>query len=152
MAQRQKTSTTSESDDLRNAGLKVTVPRLKILDILADGAARHLSAEDIYKKLLELNEDIGLATVYRVLTQFEAAGLVTRHHFEGGTAVFELNQGNHHDHILCVDCGRVEEFVDGGIEERQQAVAKRLGFEISDHSLILYGHCRRANCPNQKGG
>ncbi len=152
MAQRQKNPTTSESADLRNAGLKVTVPRLKILDILADGAARHLSAEDIYKKLLELNEDIGLATVYRVLTQFEAAGLVTRHHFEGGTAVFELNQGSHHDHILCVDCGRVEEFVDGGIEERQQAVAKRLGFEISDHSLILYGHCRRTNCPNQKGG
>ncbi len=152
MAQRQKNSSTSESADLRNAGLKVTVPRLKILDILADGAARHLSAEDIYKKLLELHEDIGLATVYRVLTQFEAAGLVTRHHFEGGMAVFELNQGNHHDHILCVDCGRVEEFVDGGIEERQQAVAKRLGFEISDHSLILYGHCRRANCPNQKSG
>ena len=150
MAQRQKTSTTSESDDLRNAGLKVTVPRLKILDILADGAARHLSAEDIYKKLLELNEDIGLATVYRVLTQFEAAGLVTRHHFEGGTAVFELNQGNHHDHILCVDCGRVEEFVDGGIEERQQAVAKRMGFEIRDHSLTLYGHCRKPNCPHQK--
>ena len=152
MAQRQKHSSSSESVDLRNAGLKVTVPRLKILDILADGAARHLSAEDIYKKLLELHEDIGLATVYRVLTQFEAAGLVTRHHFEGGMAVFELNQGNHHDHILCVDCGRVEEFVDGGIEERQQAVAKRLGFEITDHSLILYGHCRRANCPNQKGG
>ncbi len=152
MAQRQKNPSTSESADLRNAGLKVTVPRLKILDILADGAARHLSAEDIYKKLLELHEDIGLATVYRVLTQFEAAGLVTRHHFEGGTAVFELNHGSHHDHILCVDCGRVEEFVDGGIEERQQAVAKRLGFEISDHSLILYGHCRRTNCPNQKGG
>ena len=152
MAQRQKNPSTSESADLRNAGLKVTVPRLKILDILADGAARHLSAEDIYKKLLEMHEDIGLATVYRVLTQFEAAGLVTRHHFEGGMAVFELNQGSHHDHILCVDCGRVEEFVDGGIEERQQAVAKRLGFEISDHSLILYGHCRRPNCPNQKGG
>src|SRR5487761_2279596 len=150
MAQRQKNPSTSESADLRNAGLKVTVPRLKILDILADGAARHLSAEDIYKKLLEMHEDIGLATVYRVLTQFEAAGLVTRHHFEGGMAVFELNQGNHHDHILCVDCGHVEEFMDGGIEERQHAVAKRLGFEISDHSLILYGHCHKVNCPHQK--
>ena len=88
--------------------------------------------------------------MYRVLTQFEAAGLVTRHHFEGGMAVFELNHGAHHDHIVCVDCGKVEEFMDGGIEERQQAVAKRLGFEISDHSLILYGHCRKPNCPNQK--
>ena len=151
MPQRLKSpSTTSESNDLRNAGLKVTLPRLKILDILADGSARHMSAEDIYKKLLVSNEDIGLATVYRVLTQFEAAGLVTRHHFEGGMAVFELNQGAHHDHIVCVDCGRVEEFMDGGIEERQNAVAKRLGFEISDHALILYGHCRKPNCPNQK--
>jgi len=100
--------------------------------------------------LLVSEEDIGLATVYRVLTQFEAAGLVTRHHFEGGMAVFELNHGAHHDHIVCADCGKVEEFMDGGIEERQQAVAKRLGFEISDHSLILYGHCRKPNCPNQK--
>ena len=150
MPQRQKPPSMAESADLRNAGLKVTAPRLKILDILADSSARHLSAEDIYKKLLVLNEDIGLATVYRVLTQFEAAGLVTRHHFEGGMAVFELNQGSHHDHIVCLDCGRVEEFVEGGIEERQQAVAKRLGFEISDHSLILYGHCRKPNCPHQK--
>ena len=150
MPQRLKSDSTSESNDLRNAGLKVTLPRLKILDILADGSARHMSAEDIYKKLLVSNEDIGLATVYRVLTQFEAAGLVTRHHFEGGMAVFELNQGGHHDHIVCVDCGRVEEFMDGGIEERQNAVAKRLGFEISDHALILYGHCRKPNCPNQK--
>jgi Fur family transcriptional regulator, ferric uptake regulator len=147
---RRPESTTNESSDLRKAGLKVTLPRLKILDILAAGTARHLSAEDIYKKLLESNEDIGLATVYRVLTQFEAAGLVTRHHFEGGMAVFELNQGAHHDHIVCVDCGRVEEFMDGGIEERQQAVAKRLGYEISDHALILYGHCRKPNCPNKR--
>ncbi|NNM62141.1 MAG: ferric iron uptake transcriptional regulator [Steroidobacteraceae bacterium] len=150
MAQRQKNSSSAEGSGLRSAGLKVTVPRLKILEILAEGSPRHMSAEDIYKKLLESNEDIGLATVYRVLTQFEAAGLVTRHHFEGGMAVFELNHGAHHDHILCVDCGRVEEFVDGGIEERQQNVARRLGFEISDHSLILYGHCRKPNCPNQK--
>src|SRR6202163_782739 len=140
MPQRLKPDTTSESNDLRNAGLKVTLPRLKILDILADGSARHMSAEDIYKKLLVSNEDIGLATVYRVLTQFEAAGLVTRHHFEGGTAVFELNQGAHHDHIVCVDCGRVEEFMDGGIEERQQAVAKRSSRGISGAAPILYCH------------
>ena len=139
-----------EGKDLRKAGLKVTLPRLKILEILEHSTTRHMSAEEIYKKLLDSSEDIGLATVYRVLTQFEAAGLVTRHHFEGGMAVFELNQGAHHDHIVCVDCGRVEEFMDGGIEERQNNVAKRLGFEISDHSLILYGHCRKPNCPNQK--
>jgi Fur family ferric uptake transcriptional regulator len=150
MAQRLKPSSSTESSDLRNAGLKVTLPRLKILDILAEGSARHMSAEDIYKRLLVSNEDIGLATVYRVLTQFEAAGLVTRHHFEGGMAVFELNHGPHHDHIVCVDCGNVEEFMDGGIEERQQAVAERLGFEISDHALILYGHCRKADCPHRK--
>jgi Fur family ferric uptake transcriptional regulator len=150
MSQRVKSPSTTESSDLRNAGLKVTLPRLKILDILADPTAHHMSAEDIYKKLLVSNEDIGLATVYRVLTQFEAAGLVTRHHFEGGMAVFELNQGSHHDHIVCGDCGHVEEFMDGGIEERQQVVAKQLGFEISDHALILYGHCRKPNCPRQK--
>ena len=147
MPHRTRESSPSESTDLRKAGLKVTHPRLKILDILADGTARHMSAEDIYKRLLESNEDIGLATVYRVLTQFEAAALVTRHHFEGGMAVFELNQGEHHDHIVCVDCGHVEEFVDGGIEERQQAVAHRLGFEISEHALILYGHCRKQAFP-----
>src|SRR5437016_7176348 len=145
MPQRLKPSASHESNDLRNAGLKVTLPRLKILDILAAGSARHMSAEDIYKKLLELREDIGLATVYRVLTQFEAAGLVTRHHFEGGMAVFELNQGSHHDHIVCVDCGRVEEFMDSGIEERQTAVAHKLGLTIRDHSLILYGRCQRSN-------
>ena len=150
MTQRRPESSSNESTDLRKAGLKVTLPRLKILDILAAGTARHMSAEDIYKKLLESNEDIGLATVYRVLTQFEAAGLVTRHHFEGGMAVFELNHGAHHDHIVCVDCGKVEEFMDGSIEERQHAVAKRLGYEISDHALILYGHCRKPNCPNKR--
>lgn len=141
-----------EGKDLRKAGLKVTLPRLKILEILESGggAARHKSAEDIYKALLNSNEDIGLATVYRVLTQFEAAGLVTRHHFENGMAVFELNHGAHHDHIVCLDCGRVEEFVDPGIEDRQQAVAERLGFEIQDHSLILYGRCRRQDCPSAR--
>jgi Fur family ferric uptake transcriptional regulator len=136
-----------EPSQLRRAGLKITAPRLKILEILAGATVRHMSAEDVYRRLLELNEDIGLATVYRVLTQFESAGLVTRHHFEGGTAVFELNEGTHHDHIVCVDCGRVEEFSDDSIEERQHAIAKRLGFEITDHSLTLHGHCVRENCP-----
>ena len=135
-----------EGKDLRKAGLKVTLPRLKVLDILEGGARRHMSAEDIYKRMLDSREDIGLATVYRVLTQFETAGLVTRHHFEDGMAVFELNQGAHHDHIVCLDCGRVEEFVDGGIEERQNAVADRLGFEIRHHALVMYGHCRKQDC------
>lgn len=139
-----------EGKDLRKAGLKVTLPRLKILEILEHGSSRHLSAEDIYRTLLDGNEDIGLATVYRVLTQFEAAGLVTRHHFEDGMAVFELNQGTHHDHIVCLDCGRVEEFMDASIEDRQTAVARKLGFNIKDHSLILYGHCERTNCPHRK--
>ena len=138
-----------ENQDLRRAGLKVTLPRVKILEILAGSATRHLGAEDIYRKLLESSEDIGLATVYRVLTQFEAAGLVTRHHFEGGTAVFELNRGEHHDHVVCVDCGKVEEFADAGIEELQSAAARRLGFELADHALILYGHCRRVDCPGK---
>src|SRR5262250_866004 len=139
-----------ETSDLRRAGLKITLPRLKILEILGTAQPRHMSAEDIYKHLLESHEDIGLATVYRVLTQFEAAGLVTRHHFEDGMAVFELNQGTHHDHIVCLDCGRVEEFMDSGIEDRQTAVASKLGFSIRDHALILYGHCRRENCPYRK--
>ena len=139
-----------EGKDLRKAGLKVTLPRLKILEILAGSETRHLSAEDIYRTLLESHEDIGLATVYRVLTQFEAACLVTRHHFEDGMAVFELNQGAHHDHIVCLDCGHVEEFVDEGIEVRQNAVARRLRFEIRDHSLILYGHCHREACPHRR--
>lgn len=139
-----------ESKDLRKAGLKVTLPRLKILELLENSATRHLSAEEIHRQLLDSNEDIGLATVYRVLTQFETAGLVSRHHFENGMAVFEINHGSHHDHIVCLDCGRVEEFMDSGIEERQTAVAEKLGFEIRDHSLILYGQCRRNNCAYRK--
>jgi Fur family ferric uptake transcriptional regulator len=138
-----------EPSHLRRAGLKITVPRLKILEILASAQPRHMSAEDVYRRLLDSNEDIGLATVYRVLTQFESAGLVTRHHFEGGTAVFELNEGDHHDHIVCTDCGRVEEFSDDSIEDKQRAIAARLGFEISDHSLTLHGRCVRANCPHR---
>lgn len=135
-----------ESSDLRKAGLKVTLPRVKILEILGTMKPRHMSAEDIYKHLLESHEDIGLATVYRVLTQFEAAGLVTRHHFEGTTAVFELNEGEHHDHIVCLDCGRVEEFMDAGIEERQRVVANKMQFELKDHAMILYGRCKKPNC------
>jgi Fur family ferric uptake transcriptional regulator len=141
-----------EGKDLREAGLKVTLPRLKILEILEDDGARHKSAEDIYRALLDHHEDIGLATVYRVLTQFEAAGLVTRHHFENGMAVFELNRGDHHDHIVCLDCGKVEEFVDSGIEERQKAIAAQAGFDIQDHSMILYGRCRKPNCPARSPG
>jgi Fur family ferric uptake transcriptional regulator len=138
-----------EPSQLRRAGLKITVPRLKILEILAGSQPRHMSAEDVYRRLIDSKEDIGLATVYRVLTQFESAGLVTRHHFEGGTAVFELNEGTHHDHIVCIDCGRVEEFTDESIEERQRNIATRHGFDIMDHSLILHGRCVRENCPHR---
>jgi Fur family ferric uptake transcriptional regulator len=138
-----------EGNDLRKAGLKVTLPRVKILEILENSPNRHLSAEDIYRRLVDLREDIGLATVYRVLTQFESAGLVTRHHFADGMAVFELNAGPHHDHILCLDCGHVEEFVDAGIEERQNSVAERLGFSISEHALVIYGHCQKTSCPHR---
>lgn len=131
-----------ETHDLRKAGLKVTLPRMKILEILESNTTqRHLSAEDVYKALLEGGEDIGLATVYRVLTQFESAGLVTRHHFEGGHSVFELNEGTHHDHIVCVKCGRVDEFIDETIEQRQRAIAQKAGYEITDHSLYIYGIC-----------
>ena len=141
-----------EGKDLRKAGLKVTLPRLKILEILEHSTTRHMSAEEIYKKLLDSSEDIGLATVYRVLTQFEGAGLVSRHHFEDGMAVFEINHGTHHDHIVCMDCGTVEEFVDSEIEIRQNAIAKRLGYVIEEHSLVLYGRCQRADCPARKQG
>ncbi|WP_231971596.1 ferric iron uptake transcriptional regulator [Thiohalobacter thiocyanaticus] len=116
---------------------------MKILEILEQNEQRHLSAEDVYKALLEAGEDIGLATVYRVLTQFETAGLVTRHHFEGGHSVFELSQGEHHDHILCVKCGRVDEFVDEVIEERQHKIAEKAGYEMTDHSLYIYGVCEK---------
>ena len=131
-----------ESSELRKAGLKVTLPRMKILDILETTSSRHQSAEDVYKALLDTGEDIGLATVYRVLTQFEAAGLVKRHHFEGGHSVFELNEGSHHDHILCVKCGKVDEFIDETIEQRQKAIAAELGFELTDHCLYMYGICK----------
>jgi Fur family ferric uptake transcriptional regulator len=130
-----------ESSDLKKAGLKVTLPRVKILELMESANVRHQSAEDIYRALLDEGEEIGLATVYRVLTQFEAAGLVSRHHFEGGQAVFELNQEGHHDHIVCVVCGKVEEFFDDIIETQQMKIAKDKGYTVTDHSLTLYGKC-----------
>ena len=129
------------SNELRAAGLKSTLPRRKILEVMESQASRHMSAEDIYRLLLEADEDVGLATVYRVLTQFESAGLVTKHHFEGGHSVYELDQGDHHDHILCVKCGKVEEFVDEVIEARQRDIAEKAGFSMTDHCLYIYGVC-----------
>jgi Fur family ferric uptake transcriptional regulator len=140
-----------EPKELRDAGLKVTLPRLKILEMLEHSATKHLSAEEIYRQLLDQGEDIGLATVYRVLTQFEAAGLVIRHHFEGGHAVFEMQQPAHHDHIVCMRCGRVDEFVDEVIEKRQREKATELGYKLTEHSLIMYGQCLKGDaCPNLK--
>jgi Fur family ferric uptake transcriptional regulator len=130
-----------QSHDLKKLGLKATLPRLKILEILEDSELRHMSAEEVYKALLDSGEEIGLATVYRVLTQFEAAGLVTRHHFEGGHSVFELDDGKHHDHLMCVKCGKIEEFIDETIETRQRAIAEKFNFEMTDHCLYIYGIC-----------
>lgn len=131
----------SQAQELKKVGLKATVPRLKILQILESNKGEHMRAEDVYKALLMSDEDIGLATVYRVLTQFEQAGLVVRHHFEGGHSVFELDEGEHHDHMLCTSCGKVEEFMDEVIEERQKVIAEKAGYKITDHSLYLYGIC-----------
>ena len=136
--------------DLKNIGLKATLPRLKILEIFQRSAVRHLTAEDVYRSLLNEELDIGLATVYRVLTQFEQAGLLSRSNFESGKAVFELNEGTHHDHLVCVDCGRVEEFFDPEIEKRQQAIAEERGFKLQEHALALYGTCTKENCPHRK--
>ena len=138
--------TVLEDDEIRKAGLKVTVPRLKILEVLEKCGDQHVSAEDVYKILLQQGEEISLATIYRVLTQFETAELVNRHNFEGGFAVFELNRGEHHDHILCVVCGKVAEFADEVIERRQREIAKERGFEIEDHSLVIYGRCSNPEC------
>ena len=138
----------SDSQDLRKAGLKATLPRIRILTLFENSSERHLSADDVYRELLNEGEDIGLATVYRVLTQFEAAGLLMRHHFESGKAVFELNSGSHHDHLVCIQCGRVEEFYDPEIERLQDQVAEQRQFKIRDHSLYLYADCQRENCPN----
>jgi Fur family ferric uptake transcriptional regulator len=128
-----------ESSDIKNAGLKLTLPRMKILELLENSIDRHLKAEDVYRMLLDSGEEIALATVYRVLTQFEAAGLVTRHHFEGGHAVFELNDGEHHDHLVDISSGRVVEFYDEVIEQRQKEIAKKHNFTITEHTMILYG-------------
>ncbi|GAB3657446.1 ferric iron uptake transcriptional regulator [Ramlibacter alkalitolerans] len=139
----------SNIDELKSTGLKATLPRLKILDVFQKGEQRHMTAEDVFRVLLEERSDIGLATVYRVLTQFEQAGILTRSHFESGKAVYELNEGTHHDHLVCLDCGRVEEFYDAEIEKRQHAVAKTKGFQIAEHALSLYAHCTKVNCPNK---
>lgn len=130
-----------ESQELKDAGLKITLPRVKILQILESSEVHHVSAEDVYKLLLQNDEEVGLATVYRVLTQFEQAGLVVRHNFEGGHSIFELSSDKHHDHIVCVRCGRVEEFADDEIENLQKKVADKLGFELTDHNLNMYGLC-----------
>ena len=140
------------NQDLRKAGLKVTLPRIKILELLENSPVHHMSAEDVYKALLEQGEDVGLATVYRVLTQFEAAGIVERHHFEGGHSVFEISQGEHHDHIVCVACGKVLEFNDELIEEQQHKVAESLGFTLTGLALHLYGICSNAECQERTSG
>ena len=139
----------SEPKNLKDMGLKATLPRLKILDLFETSDVRHLTAEDVYRVLLNDSMDIGLATVYRVLTQFEQAGILVRHHFESGKAVYELNQGSHHDHLVCLQCGRVEEFFDEEIERRQKKIAKERGFEIHDHSLHIYADCIKSGCPHR---
>ena len=139
-------------DELKNTGLKATVPRLKILEVFQRGKQRHMTAEDVFRVLLEERSDVGLATVYRVLTQFEQASILTRSNFESGKAVYELNEGQHHDHLVCLDYGRVEEFYDAEIEKRQHSVAKAKGFVISDHALSLYAHCTKDKCPTRANG
>jgi Fur family ferric uptake transcriptional regulator len=134
---------------LKSAGLKSTLPRIKVLNLFETSGERHLSAEDVYKLLLASGDDVGLATVYRVLTQFEQAGLLMRHHFEGGRSVFELNQGRHHDHIVCLQCGRVEEFYDSAIEVRQKKAAEERGFAVHDHSLYIYADCTKQKCAHR---
>jgi Fur family ferric uptake transcriptional regulator len=140
----------SSAQSLKDIGLKATLPRRKILELFEQSKVRHLSAEDVYRSLLADGIDIGLATVYRVLTQFEQAGLLSRQHFETGKAVFELNQGGHHDHLVCLQCGRVEEFYDAEIEQRQSEVARKRGFELRGHSLALYADCTKPACPHRK--
>jgi len=136
-------------EELKSTGLKATLPRLKILEIFQNGTQRHMTAEDVFRVLLEERSDVGLATVYRVLAQFEQADILTRSHFESDKAVYELNEGQHHDHLVCLDCGRVEEFYDAQIEQRQQAVARAKGFTIADHALSLYAHCTRSDCEHR---
>jgi Fur family transcriptional regulator, ferric uptake regulator len=137
---------TTHADELKSSGLKATLPRIKILEVFQKSEQRHMTAEDVYRLLLGERSDIGLATVYRVLMQFEQAGILSRNHFESGKSVFELNEGKHHDHLVCLDCGRVEEFYDADIEQHQHAIAHQRGFELQDHSLALYAVCTRRNC------
>ena len=139
----------THADELKSSGLKATLPRIKILEVFQRTALRHMTAEDVYKALLTESADVGLATVYRVLMQFEQAGLLTRSNFESGKSVFELNEGQHHDHLVCLTCGRVEEFYDAEIEARQRAVAVDRGFELQDHALSLYAVCTKTNCPHR---
>ena len=141
----------SNISDLKSTGLKATLPRLKIMEVFQGGAQRHMTAEDVYRILLQDRSDVGLATVYRVLTQFEQANILIRSHFESGKAVYVLNEGQHHDHLVCLDCGRVEEFYDAEIEKRQHAVASAKGFSISDHALSLYATCTKNPCPHRSG-
>jgi Fur family transcriptional regulator, ferric uptake regulator len=137
---------TDNNKALKNAGLKVTLPRLKILEVLQDPVCHHVSAEDLYKKLIDIGEEIGLATVYRVLNQFDDAGIVTRHNFEGGKSVFELTQQQHHDHLICLDCGKVIEFSNQSIDSLQREISKQHGIKLTNHSLYLYGHCESGDC------
>lgn len=137
-------------EELKSTGLKATLPRLKILDVFQNAKQRHMTAEDVFRVLLEDRSDIGLATVYRVLMQFEQAGLLTRSNFESGKAVYELNEGQHHDHLVCLDCGRVEEFYDAEIERRQQMVARTRGFILQEHALSLYANCSKTDCTHRK--
>ena len=139
----------TNAEELKSSGLKATLPRIRILEVFQKTQRRHMTAEDVYKTLLAEGSDIGLATVYRVLMQFEQAGLLSRNHFESGKSVFELNQGSHHDHLVCLDCGRVEEFFDPEIESRQRAVAQARGFELQDHALSLYAACSKVDCPHK---
>ena len=139
----------TQADELKSSGLKATLPRIKILEVFQKTAVRHMTAEDVYKTLLNEGADIGLATVYRVLMQFEQAGLLSRSHFESGKSVFELNEGRHHDHLLCMTCGRVEEFYDAEIEKRQHAIAQVRGFELQEHALSLYAVCTKKDCPHR---
>ena len=136
----------THADELKSNGLKATLPRIKVLEMFQTSTRRHMSAEDVFKMLLAEGADVGLATVYRVLMQFEQAGILSRNHFESGKAVFELNEGKHHDHLVCVDCGRVEEFFDAEIEKRQRGIAQSRGFELQDHALALYAACTKKNC------
>src|ERR1700709_1658830 len=136
----------TNADELKNSGLKATLPRIKVLEIFQKSTQRHMSAEDVFKMLLAEGADVGLATVQRGLRPFEQGGILSRNHFESGKAVFELNEGKHHDHLVCMDCGRVEEFFDAEIEKRQKSIAQTRGFELQDHALALYAACTKKNC------